>query len=192
MPVDIHGKHYLTVAERINLLHEATGGQYSLTTEILPGRSDDQWIVKATVQCGENTYTGHAIETQSSSGVNKTSPAENAETSAVGRALAFAGFGGEEIASANEVEIAKQREARMDYDDAIDQLRRRISDGESYLMSKGGWDEQMIVDFRRDNEGATDTEDRKTLLKELERYLQQLGQMAKAVNVAPAVNGTHN
>jgi len=38
--------------------------------------------------------------------INKTSAMENCETSAVGRALAFAGFGGSEIASANEVEAA--------------------------------------------------------------------------------------
>jgi hypothetical protein len=48
--------------------------------------------------------TGHAYEKESSSFINKTSYIENCETSAVGRALAMAGFGIDtSIASAEEV-----------------------------------------------------------------------------------------
>lgn len=53
-------------------------------------------------------YTGHAAERDNTGFVNKTSALENGETSAVGRALAFAGYGGGyAIASKEEVDNAK-------------------------------------------------------------------------------------
>ena len=56
--------------------------------------------------------TGTAREVKSNAGVNSTSFIENAETSAVGRALGFAGIGDVNIASAEEVALAiSQQEA---------------------------------------------------------------------------------
>lgn len=125
MPVNIKGKVYTTVAERINDLAEATHGHYSLTTEIVQF-SDELAVMKATIsvrrleaEVGDDgsgvslsyqNYTGHAFERRDdkSSMVNKTSHLENAETSAIGRALAAAGFGGGEYASADEVGFAIQ------------------------------------------------------------------------------------
>ena len=56
--------------------------------------------------------SGLAEEVRKASNINKTSALENAETSAVGRALAFFGMGGTEIASADEVAgaIGQQKE----------------------------------------------------------------------------------
>ena len=52
---------------------------------------------------------GHAEEYRTSEGINATSALENCETSAIGRALSFAGFGSpDSIASADEVIGAKQ------------------------------------------------------------------------------------
>lgn len=110
MPVSIHGKEYRTVAERIVLLHEKLDGNCSITTEIV-SINEDKVIMKSTITHGELTWTGHALEVFGSSMINKTSALENAETSSLGRALAFAGLGGEEIASADEVAnaIAQQQ-----------------------------------------------------------------------------------
>ena len=102
MPVNIHGKEYRTVAERIVLLPEKLEGDCSVTTEIV-SIDDDKVIMKSTITHGELIWTGHALEVFGSSMINKTSALENAETSSLGRALAFAGLGGEEIASADEV-----------------------------------------------------------------------------------------
>ena len=56
-------------------------------------------------------HVGHAAERDNTGFVNKTSALENCETSAVGRALAFAGFGGDfAIASKEEVENAKAKQ----------------------------------------------------------------------------------
>ena len=55
--------------------------------------------------------TGYAEEVRGSSNINKTRALENAETSAVGRALAFAGYhSSTSIASADEVSVAIARQ----------------------------------------------------------------------------------
>ena len=112
MPVEIHGKQYATVNERIEELHKKYNGCVSINTELLETQGDVVRM-KATVELKEmvegqevasNTFTGHAEEVIGSSMINKTSALENAETSAVGRALAFAGFQTDaSIASADEV-----------------------------------------------------------------------------------------
>jgi hypothetical protein len=106
MPVKIHGREYATVAERITALHAATKGQYTIVTEIVRWE-DAVVVIRATLtipECG--SYTGHSYEKEGSTQINKTSALENCETSAIGRALAAAGYGGSEYASANEVSNA--------------------------------------------------------------------------------------
>lgn len=112
MPVDIHGKQYATVNERIQELHGSYKGSSSIVTEVVTS-GEGIVRVKATLTLIEqvegmeshsNTFTGHAEEIIGSTMINKTSALENAETSAVGRALAFAGFSTDaSIASADEV-----------------------------------------------------------------------------------------
>jgi hypothetical protein len=58
--------------------------------------------------------TGIAEEKRGSSQINRTSALENCETSAIGRALAAAGYGGSEYASANEVENAIQQQRTVE------------------------------------------------------------------------------
>ena len=103
MTIKIHGRDYKTVATRVTELHASN--QASVTTELVHF-TDSEYIIKATVTAyGERdlTYTGHAHERQTAKGINSTSALENCETSAIGRALAAAGFAGEEFASADEV-----------------------------------------------------------------------------------------
>lgn len=104
--VNIHGKQYQTVAYRVGRFREAHK-EYSLTTEILH-RDSDCAVMKATIsnEQGRVIATGHSEEYRTQSGINSTSALENAETSAIGRALAALGFGGTEFATADEVAIA--------------------------------------------------------------------------------------
>jgi|TARA_R100000656_G_scaffold97005_2_gene70422 hypothetical protein len=124
MPVNIKGKEYKTVAERILELNSNTNGNYSIHTEILNDNIHEYVLMKATltlpVEFGptEETseafhcFTGHAYEVQGAGFINKTSHVENAETSAIGRALASAGYvGGTEFASADEVANAVKQQA---------------------------------------------------------------------------------
>lgn len=103
MSVKIHGKEYRTVAERVNLFHEEHKDVVkSIKTKIL--LNNDKFIaMRTTVKVGDCVYHGHAQEVYGSTQVNETSALENCETSAIGRALASAGFGGTEFASADEV-----------------------------------------------------------------------------------------
>lgn len=110
--VHIHGREYQTVALRVSRFREAHP-DYSLLTEIL-SIDDSVVLMKAEIAdpTGRVLATGHAEERRSASTINRTSALENAETSAIGRALAALGLGGSEFATANEVQgaIAQQEE----------------------------------------------------------------------------------
>ena len=100
--VKIHGKEYKTVALRVAEFR-AAHPDYTIQTELIEA-NDVLVIMKATIStCGVVLATGYAEEVRASSKINATSALENAESSAVGRALAFFGLGGTEIASADEV-----------------------------------------------------------------------------------------
>ena len=102
MPVKIHGKEYLTVAERLEMLNKKTKGDYSIMSELLKCE-DGIVIMKTTLKIGNNVYTGHALEEIGSSQINTTSYLENAETSSLGRSLAAASYHGTEFCSADEL-----------------------------------------------------------------------------------------
>jgi hypothetical protein len=104
--VNIRGKEYQTVALRVQKFRE-THPTWSITTHI-EDRADDYVVMSAEIRNEEERLiaTGHAEEFRKSSQINGTSALENCETSAIGRALALAGFGGTEFASANEVQNA--------------------------------------------------------------------------------------
>ena len=130
MPVDIHGKQYKTVAERINeFWQDRTPSEWSIITEKV---SEDTGLIicKATIMHMDRTVaTGHSEELRGSTMINKTSALENAETSAVGRALAFMGLGGTEIASADEVAQAIHKQQSMNGSDIdIGKLRELVVD----------------------------------------------------------------
>lgn len=97
MSVNIHGKEYITVAER---LLEAKDHIKSISTEVL---YQSPVVIKATVVTDKGSFTGISAANESKA-IEKQSPYEVAETSAVGRALGFAGFGiVEGIATADEM-----------------------------------------------------------------------------------------
>lgn len=108
--IKIKGKDYVTVNERIKFL--SANHDYNITTEYWYYPERLMWVVKATLVVDGFTYTGLAqeIESDNYKDVNYTSALENAETSAVGRACAFAGIGIDTgIASADEVNKAIAR-----------------------------------------------------------------------------------
>lgn len=115
--ITIHNKQYKTVALRVNEFREERP-EWAIETEIIEN-TDQRVIMKATIGKpveGSTAYliigTGYAEEMRGSSQINRTSALENCETSAIGRALAACGYGGEEYASANEVQnaIGQQKE----------------------------------------------------------------------------------
>jgi hypothetical protein len=110
MPVNIKGSNYKTVVERLNEMNADTKGKYTLTTKVLEDVNGTV-LMKATLTLPERgIFTGHAFERENAGYINKTSHVENCETSAIGRALASAGYAGSEFASAEEVANAMKQQ----------------------------------------------------------------------------------
>jgi len=101
--VPIHGKQYKTVAYRVNEFR-AQYPEYTVSTELVEA-NDTLVVMKASIsnEQGRLLATGFAEEVRAASKINRTSALENAETSAIGRALAALGLAGTEYASADEV-----------------------------------------------------------------------------------------
>ena len=106
-----HGKDYFTVATRHNLFMKYFANNCSIETNIIPELCNEKKVsVKCIISVNGRTYTGMASEEFGSSFINKTSALENAETSALGRALAAFGLHGTEFASADELINAKMNQ----------------------------------------------------------------------------------
>ena len=111
--INIKGKEYVQVHERILFLSK-DGYNYEIETEPTYYPDEQMWMVKAILkmhtETGIRVYTGHAQEIVGDGYINKTSALENCETSAVGRACAFAGIGiVDSVASVDEINKAKSR-----------------------------------------------------------------------------------
>lgn len=104
--VPIHGKQYKTVAYRVNEFR-VQYPEYTVSTELIEA-NDTLVVMKASIsnEQGRLLATGFAEEVRAASKINRTSALENAETSAIGRALAALGLAGTEYASADEVASA--------------------------------------------------------------------------------------
>lgn len=102
--IKIKGKEYVMVKDRVAAFREdhPLGG---IATEILH-LADGVCVIRATAtdEDGRVLGTGIAYEKEGSTNINATSYIENCETSAVGRALGFCGYGiDDSLGSANEV-----------------------------------------------------------------------------------------
>jgi hypothetical protein len=103
--VKIKGKDYVTVAERVRLAHEL-GGYSMESSEVFQLGDTGRYFARVVIRVGDATYTGTAEAKLNArpGSADGDSPIECAETSALGRALGFAGIGVlDGIASANEV-----------------------------------------------------------------------------------------
>lgn len=141
MPVDIHGKSYKTVAERVNEFHsDDRFHDWSIETEIV-SMENGECVIKAFAKDAEGRIrgTGLAHEVRNAGNINKTSHVENCETSAIGRALANIGLAGTEYASANEVSNAVIQQAVKDATDRIKQCMDAVlQHHESIMAIKAG------------------------------------------------------
>ena len=108
------GKKYTEVFVRVEAFRQAFGTDLGVDTSILV---DDgkRVVVKATIISKEGLTVGSGLaeEIRGQGNVNKTSALENAETSAIGRALASLGLHGGSYASANEIAAVQRKEKAM-------------------------------------------------------------------------------
>ena len=101
--IKIHNNDYATVALRIGILRRNLGASATIQSSII-FQDDKKVIVRSEVFIDQKLVsTGLAEELRAASRINQTSALENAETSAVGRALAMLGLTNDKIASAEEV-----------------------------------------------------------------------------------------
>ena len=145
--IKIHNNDYATVALRIGIFRRNLGTTAAISTSVL-FHDDKKVIVKAEIFIdGKLISTGLAEELRSASRINQTSALENAETSAVGRALAMLGLTNDRIASAEEVSAAIVQQDK--------QLTTALSelDKVSHLGSYKSWltDNQKLMQSVRTN-----------------------------------------
>lgn len=118
--IQIKGKKYVLVADRLNFFNEVyENGAIETHAELrnVGNEEEAKWvfIVHATITPDidkpTRKFTGSSQAVIGDGMVNKTAALENAETSAVGRALAMMGIGViEGIASVDEINKAKTNE----------------------------------------------------------------------------------
>lgn len=101
--INIKGKEYVPVVERVREYHKITKAP-EITTEIIQTPDISRVIVKATVRTEQGyIFTGHS-QAEWNVGIMGKVALEVAETSAIGRALGFANIGLlDGIASADEI-----------------------------------------------------------------------------------------
>lgn len=136
MPVNIHGKEYKTVAERVDEFRKNSKyDDYGILTDIISAA--DLVQVKATITNSEGRVvgSGYAEEVRGSTNINKTSALENCETSAIGRALASIGLGGTQYATANEVTDAVVNQAVIESTERLVKHNRCVADNLTSIMA---------------------------------------------------------
>lgn len=115
--IDIRGKRYVLVSDRINYFNETYKNGF-IETRLL-SQPDSQMVVmkaKVTPDADKPTrcFIGHSQAKWGEGMVNKTAALENAETSAVGRALGMMGIGViDSVASADEIKKAEKSDPIM-------------------------------------------------------------------------------
>lgn len=151
---DIKGKEYAEVNQRVKAFRMVypNGG---ITTDII-SLENGVVTMRAIVTNGEGSVlaTGTAQEKETSSYINKTSFIENCETSAVGRALGFCGFGIDtSVASYEEVANAiKNQETKnepLNADILADAEKLGIELGKVAKYLKKGINELTNEDLRK-------------------------------------------
>ena len=145
----IHGKNYAEVNQRIKAFRMVYPEGY-IVTELMRDE-DDICIFHA--RCGNGAVTlgtGTAFEVKGSSNINKTSYIENAETSAVGRALGMAGFGIDtSVASAEEVQNAIEQQDNLENTIPLD--KRKTASAKQIELLKKKYSPEMLVQMMEKN-----------------------------------------
>ena len=160
--VNIHGKAYSTVAKRVSEFRSESPG-FTIETDVQA--NGDVVIVKAYIKDdqGRVLSTGYAEEVRGSTNINKTSALENCETSAVGRALAFYGYGGTEIASANEVSGAIIQQAKLEIAEFFIKMNKCIEENMTSILEIKNAVAQGVLSDGAEAWFELSAEDQKTL-----------------------------
>lgn len=125
------GKKYLEVAKRVEIFRRHYGTDMSITTdiEVHGAVKGEPVVIKAVIARDMMPIaSGIACEVIGDGNVNRASAYENAETSAIGRALACLGLHGGEFASLNEMERIGKKPENPTAEALIDAWEQGIMD----------------------------------------------------------------
>ena len=192
--VPIHGKQYKTVAYRVNEFRQLHP-EYTVSTELVEA-NDTLVVMKASISNDEGRLlaTGFAEEVRAASKINRTSALENAETSAIGRALAALGLAGTEYASADEVANAISQQNDGEFLEFMQTVRENFDwvmyakeaianeDWQSLAAIWGDIDhETMATLFRAPTKGGIFTTEERAACKGNDAFNQARKELANGV-----------
>ena len=173
--INIHGKNYVEVNERIKYFRENYKG-WSLISELID-LTENRCVIKASItdQKDKVIATGIAYEVMGSSYINKTSFIENCETSAWGRALGNLGIGIDtSIASAFEVNNAiKQQETKL-------KTKEKLNDSKYQAMIVALGEGKVDVVKERMNNYKLTKKQKENLNKLIKENIKEINEAGKS------------
>lgn len=130
--IDIKGKKYVLVADRILYFNEAYPNG-SIQTKLISEPNAERVVIKAVVMpdCSkpERYFTDYSQALWGDGYINKTSAIENCSTSAVGRCLAYMGIGViDSVASVDEINKAEVQSKLQTMPRAITEIGQMLED----------------------------------------------------------------
>ena len=173
--INIHGKDYVEVNERIKYFRENYKG-WSLASELID-LTENRCVIKASITNEKDKViaTGIAYEVMGSSYINKTSFIENCETSAWGRALGNLGIGIDtSIASAFEVNNAiKQQETKT-------KTKEKLNDSKYQAMIVALGEGKVDVVKERMNNYKLTKKQKENLNKLIKENIKEINEAGKS------------
>lgn len=187
--VDIRGREYRTVALRVGLFRKdyPIDDGWFINTWI-EALTDEHVLIKAMVghHAADGSHsitlaTGYAYERfdDPTSKINRTSGVENCETSAIGRALAAAGYGGDEYCSADELVRALEQQKRIEKAEKSAGMKPGVVDTSKMNAKEleAAFDESIARDHEAVNPDDWDERDLLEMIKtEANRGVRVLGE----------------
>lgn len=179
--IDIQGKPYVEVSERINHFRNSSEYKGWGMETMIESQNDKNITMRCVIKNQEGSIisSGIAQEVAGSSFINKGSHVENCETSAVGRALGNLGIGTEtSVASYDEVSNAKLNQTKVIPMSGVD---RQTSD--KGLLNKPKWnDSHYEPAVKKLQDGKTSIELLEKALDIPEPVLEQLKKITILIN----------
>jgi hypothetical protein len=169
------GKMYTQVVHRMEAFRQVFGTEFGVDTTVLVD-DGNKVVIKAIITNTDGMVigSGMAEEIRGQGHVNTTSALENAETSAIGRALASIGLAGGEYASANEMEAVPRKAeviAKKEETKPVKQMSEQIQGTDDFEAAK---DKRLYVEIRTKLEACINVADVNAIYIKNKAFLESL------------------
>jgi hypothetical protein len=169
------GKMYTQVVHRMEAFRQVFGTDFGVDTTVLVD-DGNKVVIKAIITNSDGMVigSGMAEEIRGQGHVNTTSALENAETSAIGRALASIGLAGGEYASANEMEAVPRKAeviAKKEETKPVKSMAEEIQSTDGYDDAK---DKRLYVEIKAKLEACINVADVNAIYIKNKAFLESL------------------